>query len=100
RAPRASPLFPYTTLFRSIYAASVAGWPNSYSPGAGLWTERELWVALKAAIRYHDISGDAAALARAQSQVDQWDQVAAGRKAPLRSEEHTSELQSRENLVC
>lgn len=68
---------------KRIYDASVAGWPNSYSPGAGLWTERELWVAMKAAIRYHDISGDPAALARAQSQVDQWDQVAAGRKAPL-----------------
>lgn len=68
---------------KRIYDASVAGWPNSYSPGAGLWTERELWVALKAAIRYHDISGDAGGLARAQSQVDQWDQVSAGRGAPL-----------------
>lgn len=68
---------------KRVYDATVADWPNSYSPGAGLWTERELWVALKAAIRYHDISGDAAALTRAQAQVNQWDQVSAGRGAPL-----------------
>lgn len=69
---------------KRIYDASVAGWPNTANLGdASLWTERELWVALKAAIRYHDISGDAAALVRAKSQVDQWDQVSAGRGAPL-----------------
>src|SRR5690606_41893100 len=29
-----------------------------------------------------------------------WEATAAASKLPLRSEEHTSELQSRENLVC
>lgn len=68
---------------KRVYDATVADWPNSYTPSAALWTERELWVALKAAIRYHDISSDAAALVRAKAQVDQWDQVSAGRGAPL-----------------
>lgn len=66
-----------------IYSATLADWPDNYSAGMALWTERELWVALKAAIRYHDITGAPAALQRAQAQVNQWDQVSAGRGAPL-----------------
>ena len=61
----------------------MAGFPNTYSAGAGLWTERELWVALNAAVKYHTVSGSSAALSRAQAMIDQWDQVCAGRKAPL-----------------
>src|SRR5690606_40356023 len=59
RRPPRSTLFPYTTLFRSVFA----------------------WVALS--------SGDAA-IPRLPAQP----------RAHPRSEEHTSELQSRENLVC
>ena len=67
----------------AAYNATVAGFPNTYSTGAGLWTERELWVALNAAVKYHTVSNSTAALSRAQAMVDQWDQVCAGRKAPL-----------------
>src|SRR5436309_11377157 len=54
RGPPSSPLFPYTTLFRSGMPTRPAGW--SSPPGKG--------------------------------------------RSATRSEEHTSELQSRENLVC
>jgi len=68
---------------KRVYDATVADWPDNYTPGAGLWTERELWVALSAAVNYHTISGNISALTRAQAQVNQWDQVCAGRGAPL-----------------
>jgi hypothetical protein len=68
----------------AAYNATVAGFPNvaNLSPGS-LWTERELWVALNAAVKYHTVANAPAALARAQAMVDQWDAVCAGRKAPL-----------------
>src|SRR5688572_32155175 len=69
RRPPSSPLFPYTTLFRSILA------PGTKNVG-GVWaisveTGRTLW-------KYEQRAG----------------------VLPLRSEEHTSELQSQSNLVC
>src|SRR3712207_8699266 len=65
RRPPRSTLFPYTTLFRSVMAASsghIGSPPNpiSFPSGSGYVTLR----------------------------------------TPLRSEEHTSELQSRQYLVC
>src|SRR5690606_42112415 len=69
--------FPYTTLFRSVDAAlpgierSTAGLPRAL-PG--------------------DSAGHAGLSAAAGAP--------APRQSPPRSEEHTSELQSRENLVC
>lgn len=68
----------------AAYDATVDGFPDeaNLSPGA-LWTERELWVGLYAAVHYHTVSGDTMALHRAQAMVDQWDEVAAGRGAPL-----------------
>jgi len=67
----------------AAYNATVAGFSNTYSTGAALWTEREVWVALNAAVKYHTVSGSTAALARAQAMVDQWDQVRGSGKAPL-----------------
>jgi hypothetical protein len=68
----------------AAYRATVAGFPDrpDLSPTA-LWTEREVWVALDAASKYHAASGSADALARARAMLNQWDQVCAGRKAPL-----------------
>jgi hypothetical protein len=73
---------------QAAYNATVQGWPNTANLAAGaLWTERELWVALNAAVQMHASSNDAAtrsaAHARAQAMLDQWDSVCAGRKAPL-----------------
>jgi hypothetical protein len=68
----------------AAYAATVQGFPNVANlSGGALWTERELWVALNAAVKYHSVSNDPATLTRAQAMIDQWDAVSAGRKAPL-----------------
>src|SRR5207249_8373026 len=81
--PSRSTLFPYTTLFRSISIDALL----SYSAvcGTGLDT-----VPLPGDITAEQLSliiGDMASLAF------KWHK-------PLRSEEHTSELQSRFDLVC
>src|SRR5258707_11074082 len=75
RRPPRSTLFPYTTLFRSTSR------PRQQFPGhsAPAWAQRSSGVvrSLPAAIRYKARAG-----------------------AECRSEEHTSELQSRQYLVC
>src|SRR5206468_10477818 len=73
--PPSSTLFPYTTLFRSIRARAAA--PASWPGGAGGGGQ-----SLHPAVR---LSGGRAAAAGVLRN---------------RSEEHTSELQSRSDLVC
>src|SRR5438874_6523695 len=65
RRPPRSTLFPYTTLFRSVYLVYNTGLTSTTGP---------------------DLCSEAIRLARIL--------------ATLRSEEHTSELQSRRDLVC
>src|SRR3712207_7349329 len=79
RRPPRSPLFPYTTLFRSDPPADGVHHPRS---GAARAHARELEEG-------HDRAGRARLVAVVQV-------VDVGR----RSEEHTSELQSRQYLVC
>src|SRR2546427_4758106 len=74
RRPPRSTLFPYTTLFRS---------PDRQSPQ--LSTDMAQWPG-----RLWPVP------AVSQGQELGW----AARHRPLRSEEHTSELQSQSNLVC
>src|SRR3712207_8973650 len=84
RRPPRSTLFPYTTLFRSEEAVGVAG--DVVEPGGGEVVE--------GGHRGVDVAG----LRRAQGE-----DGAVGRDARVlvgRSEEHTSELQSRQYLVC
>src|SRR3712207_6909543 len=73
RRPPRSTLFPYTTLFRSACPAAASG-------------------AAAAAARIYRLGLDAAARCSGRSR--------AARRLPARSEEHTSELQSRQYLVC
>src|SRR5690606_39428461 len=68
--PPTSTLFPYTTLFRSLHALSAAS--------RAAFTRHQR----------HDVLGENHARRRQGERVED------------RSEEHTSELQSRENLVC
>src|SRR5690606_41748605 len=76
--PTRSTLFPYTTLFRS---------PNK-SGTKMKWEMQDTW----------DLSKR---LARWQRNDDKWNSKPLQASTPKeRSEEHTSELQSRENLVC
>src|SRR3712207_7173816 len=73
RRPPRSTLFPYTTLFRSSDAAP--GTAGSPCPPGRAWPRRRSW---------------------------SWSPCRARRRADpsARSEEHTSELQSRQYLVC
>src|SRR2546429_5240249 len=92
RRPPRSTLFPYTTLFRSVYGDVARG--DLHSDGFGQADQARfggniIRLARVAHLRDHGSDIDNAARARAHH----------GRKS-LRSEEHTSELQSRLHLVC
>src|SRR5690606_40312191 len=83
RRPPRSTLFPYTTLFRSVHG------------GADLVADLGQEVGLGAQLRAdHGVGGVGAGLVAGALLL-----MLAQRHAQ-RSEEHTSELQSRENLVC
>src|SRR3712207_7352797 len=82
RRPPRSTLFPYTTLFRSLEVPTIAA-VNGAAIGAGLC------LALACDLRY--------AARGAKLGVPF---VRLGMHAGMRSEEHTSELQSRQYLVC
>src|SRR3712207_7602823 len=87
RRPPRSTLFPYTTLFRSRERALDAGRVERERRRDDLVHERvqrERWLALDAAEEARGLT-DPEALREARLQ---------------RSEEHTSELQSRQYLVC
>src|SRR3712207_7734167 len=79
RRPPRSTLFPYTTLFRSLTHGDVT-WASSFplTPGKP-----------PTACNFSSTRGDRDAQG-----------VVAGPAAAGRSEEHTSELQSRQYLVC
>src|SRR3712207_8237385 len=84
RRPPRSTLFPYTTLFRSIRSFSI-----NYELNAVLY-DAQLAKELEAAFE-HDLDD-----------CRRFDAAEYGRRSALRrrSEEHTSELQSRQYLVC
>src|SRR3712207_8139951 len=84
RRPPRSTLFPYTTLFRSLAAERDA------------LDEREVHVVVARAVEL--VAAEDALAARAADAVAV--RVAHGARAGERSEEHTSELQSRQYLVC
>src|SRR3712207_7798395 len=87
RRPPRSTLFPYTTLFRSIESLRGAR--------EDLATRRAALEAAEARARAESgrIAADRGALVAAKE--DQQDLL-----SRVRSEEHTSELQSRQYLVC
>src|SRR5690606_42076415 len=95
RRPPAPPLFPYTTLFRSHdrVGTGVQDVLGDIAEG-GLRPENLEKALACARIRLADLGGHA----RAAGGLGQ--HLHAEQQALLRSEEHTSELQSRENLVC
>src|SRR3712207_6849322 len=85
RRPPRSTLFPYTTLFRSPVAAELE--IANHDPGVALGQIR-----VRDQVVPHAIAEDQERLIPARpAQLD---------VAPQRSEEHTSELQSRQYLVC
>src|SRR5690606_41592218 len=93
----ASTLFPYTTLFRSTACASCCGTAPAGRGSSPASPTKRCWLSCR--------SGAVAAPAP----LLQWGDAPAAPTTPrrprgpalrARSEEHTSELQSRENLVC
>src|SRR3712207_6970318 len=88
RRPPRSTLFPYTTLFRSL----VQAWPEVAHDPAGGHAEAAqplTWVQTPEGESVRIPTQDAAGLA-----------VGSTVQVTVRSEEHTSELQSRQYLVC
>src|SRR3712207_8152946 len=82
RRPPRSTLFPYTTLFRSAWYQTTVRVPRG-------------WAGQRVVLRFD------AATHRAVVWVDDVEVVRhEGGYTPFRSEEHTSELQSRQYLVC
>src|SRR5690606_41979907 len=86
--PPRSTLFPYTTLFRSsrflLREPSRAPRPHCWPPPPSWVSQSPSWFRRPVRLRHSQASSASSA-----------------RSAPRRrSEEHTSELQSRENLVC
>src|SRR5256886_10647740 len=93
RRPPSSPLFPYTTLFRSLH-------PERYSAeqllAAQLYWSRRTWG------EYGAISESPALLLRfcLERRLPDLQFFFTMRTMEERSEEHTSELQSQSNIVC
>src|SRR3712207_7557117 len=83
RRPPRSTLFPYTTLFRSFVF-------SSYSSGSSTRTE----ITSPTGWRFVHISLTSTSIVAVAIV------VASARRSSGRSEEHTSELQSRQYLVC
>src|SRR3712207_8669432 len=94
RRPPRSTLFPYTTLFRSrshVDLATLCAWLEGNEVPDGLAVSTELrWSVLHALV-----ANGAADPYKIESELER-DRTASGE----RSEEHTSELQSRQYLVC
>src|SRR3712207_7400589 len=78
RRPPRSTLFPYTTLFRSyvLFTSGSTGRPKGVMVPHGAIANRVLWMHEAMTLRTDDVI------------------------VQKRSEEHTSELQSRQYLVC
>lgn len=68
---------------QAAFDATVSGWSAASGANAAFFTERELWVALYAAVELQKAGGGEPALARGRALLDQWDRVCAGRGAPL-----------------
>src|SRR3712207_8113788 len=91
RRPPRSTLFPYTTLFRSASVTALA------VVGTTVFAGGEFTAAGNAAatnLAAYDGAGWSAPVP-STTPSERW-----RRSAPTRSEEHTSELQSRQYLVC
>src|SRR3712207_6992096 len=83
RRPPRSTLFPYTTLFRSCRKRGVRKLPHARGQGG-----------LTSLARHGTVAGLKGSIPAAHRH------LGASPVRPARSEEHTSELQSRQYLVC
>src|SRR2546425_8846160 len=86
RRPPRSPLFPYTTLFRSVPPRARVALPESRTRAMATRAPGRTWRAPPGG--------------PGESDTPRSPRARRGRAAPARSEEHTSELQSLAYLVC
>src|SRR5690606_40188967 len=94
RLQRISQLFPYTTLFRSEYAKKFSNIPESFQSSLGFYATAEPYYGKHGySLRLDGLEKGINDKARERAIVIHGADY-------VRSEEHTSELQSRENLVC
>src|SRR3712207_8586845 len=87
RRPPRSTLFPYTTLFRSLSEHGAHLDERYGEPGLGAWIKRNPWLLVRLFIVLVFTFGASTTAANFSYGLQ-------------RSEEHTSELQSRQYLVC
>src|SRR3712207_8902717 len=90
RRPPRSTLFPYTTLFRSVHQ-------DAHAQPLGLGGQRGEPGGAPAGGVDGPVVGDVVTVLAAGLRSEQWREVD---PVDARSEEHTSELQSRQYLVC
>src|SRR2546430_12548797 len=86
RRPPRSTLFPYTTLFRSVLSGQAAD--HALGPGRVVMHDQ-----LAVHVCGHVVPGGDDPAVRGRG-------LGVERRRDVRSEEHTSELQSQSNLVC
>src|SRR3712207_9035191 len=98
RRPPRSTLFPYTTLFRSLFAASDCYVSLHRSEGFGLTMADAM--ALGKPVIATGYSGNVDFMREDNSWLVPAGLTQVGPDGENRSEEHTSELQSRQYLVC
>src|SRR3712207_9377720 len=98
RRPPRSTLFPYTTLFRSREPVEAVPEPRQFLPVQEHHEVGQNWIAVDATgpDLTHEVHARGIAPQREEGSVPEGENAA---EAP-RSEEHTSELQSRQYLVC
>src|SRR5256884_8818299 len=98
RRPPRSTLFPYTTLFRSCAALFLGMYSVVLQVAGGYWALiLAVWVFGLVMLAFLLNAG-----AKDRAIAEAWvhDKEVLWRRAEKRSEEHTSELQSRLHLVC
>src|SRR3712207_9061245 len=98
RRPPRSTLFPYTTLFRSGYASFAAWSYQQHLREALMMAAREVLGPVNHGHELH--TSPRIPHARELAHYLDWDSRCFCHRAGYRSEEHTSELQSRQYLVC
>src|SRR3712207_9037740 len=98
RRPPRSTLFPYTTLFRSAPAVNSDGQPGRLD--LGQLTGRRAVKHRRIMPRPSEGHRRADVIENEVRHADEHVLADVGIELPIRSEEHTSELQSRQYLVC
>src|SRR3712207_9465017 len=98
RRPPRSTLFPYTTLFRSLRGPHhlVEALETAVQVVHAVVRRQGVWLAIEC----EPAPGDAVAIAADQRAEIRGLLQVARQRVVARSEEHTSELQSRQYLVC